>query len=506
MTTMDDEFPKIDRAHSIPLNRNCWTDDPEITDLVSRLAGEIGIGDLEKKGNKKPKLTATGMLLILVTDLYSNWKLDPTLSIGFSKNNNSYKVKSRYNKAGVSPQIIEIVKRMVEYGFLEEVKGHHDKSGGSNSFTARIRPSLKLRSAFQQLETDLYSIDHHKHAELIILRTKFKDENGHDWKENIEYADTELTDQWREQVKAYNSLLKRTFIDIPTLSEPFIKAKIEKGDRTGQDMIVSIGPDNKHVHRVFNGIEEDNFHKGGRFFGGWWLQVPKAYRKLIHLNDQPTVEVDYKAIHPNLLLSEPELDPYTLDQMVLPEVFNNKDDQRSAVKGVVLMAINATSAEEAFGAFRQSKKEGDRMRRLTNQQLQKLLDAFTDKYPEIKNALNTGQGLYLMNLDSQIANMIIDYYTKQNIPILCIHDSFIIDWKREAELRRFMHMASVQVKGKAIQQDAKKNEKTFGFKLNANPPLQSGATTMTVSLPRRVDRTHQYLERRERHQKMMKIT
>jgi hypothetical protein len=73
-------------------------------------------------------------------------------------------------------------------------------------------------------------------------------------------------------------------------------------------------------------------------------------------------------------------------------------------------------------------------------------------------------------------------------------------------LWRFMDMASVQVKGKAIQQDAKKNEKTFNFKLNANPPLQSGATTMTVSLPRRVDRTPQYVQRWEKHQKVMKVT
>jgi uncharacterized protein YfbU (UPF0304 family) len=446
------------------------------------------------------------MLLILVAALYSNWKLDPTQSIGFSKNNNSYKVKSRYNKAGFSPQIIEIVKRLVEYGYLDEVKGHHDKSGGNNSFTARIRPSLKLRSVFQQLGTDLYKIDHHKHAELIILRKKFTDEDGDDWKENIEYEDTELTNQWREQLQAYNGLLRRTFIDIPTLSEPFIRIKIEEGPRKGEDIIVSIGPDNKHVHRVFNGSVEDNFQKGGRFFGGWWLQVPKAYRPLIHINNEPTVEVDYKAIHPNLLLTDPERDPYSLDRIVLPEVFNNIDDQRSAVKGVVLMAINATSAKKAFGAFRQSKKEGDRMRSLSDQQLQKLLDAFTDKYPEIKDALNTGQGLNLMNLDSQIANMIIDYYTKQDIPILCIHDSFIINWKREEELRRIMDMASVQVNGKPIQQDAKKNDTKFTFKLDANPPLQSGATSMTLSVPKRVDRTPQYIERWETHQRQMKAT
>lgn len=253
-------------------------------------------------------------------------------------------------------------------------------------------------------------------------------------------------------------------------------------------------------------VSRITFKKGGRFFGGWWLQVPKEHRPFIHINNEPTVEVDYKAIHPNLLLTDPERDPYALDRIVLPEFFKNIDDQRSAVKGVVLMAINAKSAEEAFGAFRQSKKEGDRMRRLTNQQLQKLLDAFTDKYPEIKVALNTGQGLYLMNLDSQIANMIIDHYTKQDIPIFCVHDSFIINWKREEELRRIMDMASVQVNGKPIQQDAKKNDEKFTFKLDANPPLQSGATSITLSVPKRVDRTPQYLERWEKHQRMMKAT
>lgn len=506
MTITDGDFPKIDRAHSIALNRNCWTDDPEIADLVTRLAEEIGIGDLEKKGNKKPKLTATGMLLILVTDLYSNWKLDPTQSIGFSKNNNSYKVKSRYNKAGVSPQIIEIVKRMVEYGYLDEVKGHHDKTGTGNSFTARIRPSGKLQGVFKTLKADLHAIDHHRFAELVILREKYTDEDDEVQSRSIEYEDTELTIRWREQLQAYNALLKRTFIDIPKLTEPFIRTIIKKGKRKGQENVVSIGPDNKHVHRVFNGSETDNFTKGGRFYGGWWLQVPRGFRKLIYLNDKPTVEVDFKALHPNLLLNDPVYDPYDLGEIVLPTVFNNKDDQRSVVKGIVLMAINASSAGKAFAAFRLSKEDGHIAKRLSNQQLQTLLDAFTDRNPEIKEALNTGKGLYLMNKDSEIANLILDYYTQLGIPILCVHDSFIIEWNKEDDLKRIMHQASVQVRGKGIANDSKKNEKIVKAKLRANPEQQRAAKNMNISIPEKVERTPRYLERWEKHQNMMKVT
>ncbi len=54
MTTTDDEFPKIDRAHSVPLNRNCWTDDPEIADLITRLAEEIKIDDMDKRATRSP--------------------------------------------------------------------------------------------------------------------------------------------------------------------------------------------------------------------------------------------------------------------------------------------------------------------------------------------------------------------------------------------------------------------------------------------------------------------
>lgn len=444
------------------------------------------------------------MLLILLSGLYSTWLVDPSLSHGFSKDKTTYKVKSRYNQAGVSEKIIDVVKLLVDAGYLDQVKGHHDKTGAGNSFTARIRPSGKLQNEFKTLEADLHAIDHHKFAELIILREKYRDEDDEVQSRSVEYSDTDLTIRWREQLQDYNALLKRTFIDIPTLTDPVVRTIIKNGPRKGQEKIVSIGPDDKHVHRVFNGLEADNFTKGGRFYGGWWLQVPKEYRKLIYLNDKPTVEVDYKALHPNLLMKDPVFDPYDLDEIVLPTVYNDKNDQRSAVKGIVLMAINASSARKAFTAFRESRKEGDRSKRLTNLQLQKLLDAFTDKYPEIKASLNTGHGLTLMNKDSQIANMILDYYTQQGIPVLCVHDSFIIEWDREKDLRRVMDYAPVQVRGKRIAKDSKKNEKIHTLRLWANPPLQSGATTIDISIPAKVERTPQYLERWQKHQKAIK--
>ena len=50
----------------------------------------------------------------------------------------------------------------------------------------------------------------------------------------------------------------------------------------------------------------------------------------------------------------------------------------------------------------------------------------------------TETGLRVMNLDSRIALDIVDHFAKQNIPILAVHDSFIVQEKYEDELRQTM--------------------------------------------------------------------
>jgi hypothetical protein len=106
-----------------------------------------------------------------------------------------------------------------------------------------------------------------------------------------------------------------------------------------------MGPDNKFVTRVFNKELAANWKCGGRFYRGWWQQIDKEDRPKIYINDKPTLEVDFKAFHPNLLSNELGIklsgDPYDLGKLVLPEVITTKDRQRDYVKLLVLMGINA---------------------------------------------------------------------------------------------------------------------------------------------------------------------
>lgn len=509
MQNTDENLPKIDRWASIALDVHKWSHHPEIKDLTDRLYTEAGVNSLDKSGNKKPKKTARDMLRVLLIDVYVKWLEDPALAIGFTKDKMAYKVNgNRYNKVFISEKIVAVEQKLFDSGFLEELPAYHDKTGREPSYTTRIRHSAKLRLEFQKLTVDLHDIQYGVDQEVIILREKFQDELGLTKKALINYDDTDLTNRLREQLTFYNELLRRTFIDIPSQTEPFITRLVTKGRQSGQEQRISIGPDNKHVHRVFNGNEDDNWTKGGRFYGGWWLQIPREMRKEIYINDKPIVEVDYKALHPNLLLLEAHADtsvrdPYDLQILILPDLITELPLQRDVVKSLILMAINATSSDAAFQAFRKSKKRGDPNKKLKNLQLQLILDAFTDRFPGLKDALNSGKALELMNKDSQIANIVIDYFTQKNLPILCIHDSFCIQHDKEDELRRVLNDASVQIVGKPIPQDSKSITEEIKVHIRQEVDGIEKRIPDMIRLPKRIRPTDQYRLRKMKHQKWL---
>lgn len=494
---------KIDRWHSRPLDVHRWSDHPEIKVLTAQLYVECGINTLDKAGNRKPKKTAKDMLRVLLLDLYVAWLNDPVLALGFSKNNNSYSTDSRMDRIHIGNNVIKVEEKLVAAGYVEELDGYHDNTGKGQSYTTRIRHSQKLRDVFFKLSVDLYDIDHHAGKPLIILRERYEDEDGNDNKRLLPYPMTPEVEQMWADLTVYNDLLRRSFIDIPSRHEPIVTRPIERGKRKGQVQIISLGQDNKHVHRVFNGNVDDNWTKGGRFYGGWWLQIPKEMRKEIHINDQPTVEVDYKAFHPNLLLNDPVYDPYDLEELILPDTIKDLSDQRDVIKSLILMAINADSAEKAFQAFRNDQKKGSPFKKLGNDDLRILLDAFTDRYPELKDQLNTGQALHLMNIDSKIASLVLNHFTEMGIPVLCIHDSFIIQKDKAKDLKDALEVASVQVAGKRIAQDSKTNDRKITAKAQGNIRGYEQGRIVTVNMPLKVIPTEGYTIRKNKHHRWL---
>ena len=497
---------KIDRWHSEVLDVHTWSDHPEIKALCEKIYLDAGINHLDKPGNRKPKKSAKDCLRVLLLDLYVKWLKDPSLSIGFSKRAKSYKPGSRYNGLFIPRKIIDVEKCLYETGYIDELPHYFNRTGQGQSYITRIRHTEKLRSHFRQLTIDLHDIDTHKDEECIVLHEEYvpgdTDKNKDKKQVVVDYDDNDLTKQLRSQLQSYNSLLRHTFIDIPNFIKPIFNRLTKKGPRAGQTQVISLGPDNKFVRRVFNGGTEGNWELGGRFYGGWWQQIDKKLRPKIYINDHPTLEVDFNALHPNLLANETgdplEDDPYDLGELLLPDVLTTPKIQRKYVKKLVLMAINSDDDKIAYAALRNSDRKDKLGQSLTNEQLAILLNKFVEKYPSLGDSLNTGQALRLMGIDGRIANLVLDHFTQKNIPVLCIHDSFIIQFDKEPELRRILDEATYQETRASLKHEIKNERIIHKQRVWGNIKGFEEPRIMEMFTPKRVNATSQYQARRDK--------
>jgi hypothetical protein len=111
-----------------------------------------------------------------------------------------------------------------------------------------------------------------------------------------------------------------------------------------------------------------------------------------------------------------------------------------------------------------------------------------------------------MNIDSQIAKLDIDHFTKKNIPVLCIHDSFIIQYDKEPELCRILDQATHQVTKARIDHDIKNERNTHHGKMNGNIKGYQEPVVVEYHTPIHIDPTSQYLDRRAKYTKWLELS
>ena len=395
------------------------------------------------QGNKpgpKPKTPFKTQLKILILDLYVAWLEDPELSIGVSMNANAYDTRSRYNALNISKHIIQIINRLVEAGYVVIAKGSYSRAGAGGNRISRVRASDTLRAVFQGSTVVRDDITRLQTQECLILR----DSNDRP----IDYVDTDETNRQRAELRDYNVLLTDHFIDVGTLEEP----RVVTGQDYGRDVVQQIGHHHHFIRRVYS---RGDWGCNGRFYGGWWQQISSDYRKHILIDDRPTVEVDYRGLHLQILAAEQgaELgeDPYLLPEGTIPGT--PPALQRALLKKLVLTALNAADRASAYRSFRGEWPKGHMGKSITNERLDALVDKFLGKHPFLEDLVFADQGIRLMHVDSQIAEQVHRHFTEQGVVVLSVHDSFIVDYTRVGELRHVMSEASEAVVGRALPMD-----------------------------------------------------
>jgi hypothetical protein len=450
----------IDRWHARPLDVHRWSDHPEVRRIVKQIYSELSlatISQIESKSNNKAKASGEAHLRVLILDLYVAWKTDPTLAVGVSMGNGDYKVNSRYNALFISPKIRPVVHALNDLGFVDFINHSHNTSNPAANSTCRIRASENLAKLFRSAKMNLYDINLNAKRECIVLTEADATIDGTQFSmsgkltkkkpKKIKYEDTSNTRRMRSDLTKYNKLLERTFIDIPALEEPFIVRKVENRDQR-----IAIDQSGKFVQRIFS---RGSWSMHGRFYGGWWQQIPSSDRKSIFINNRPTVEIDYSGLHIAILCAQKNIkikgDKYDLGQALIDGV--GPEIQRTWVKRLVLTAINSRSEKAAFAAFRSNSDKGSVEKSLTNKQLKILLDAFIAKHPHLNSDLCSDKGIELMYIDSQITDHIIEEFTKMGEAVLTIHDSYIVDERYILDLRLAMSSATKSVLGADLETD-----------------------------------------------------
>ena len=117
-------------------------------------------------------------------------------------------------------------------------------------------------------------------------------------------------------------------------------------------------------------------------------------------------------------------DPYSITVAGL-----SKGEARSLGKLLLLMAINAKDEKKAYDALRSEVNSNEKLSfnvKLTNELLSDALSQLKQRHPKIADKLSTGVGICLQNVDSRITEALIKSFTKDDIPLLAIHDSYIV--------------------------------------------------------------------------------
>jgi hypothetical protein len=186
----------------------------------------------------------------------------------------------------------------------------------------------------------------------------------------------------------------------------------------------------EYLHRVYN---RKSFSLGGRAYGALHQSIPKHLRPCIHIDGQPTVELDYSAYHILMLYHLEGID-YQIDPYEVCE----GPDMRATYKAVGLVAINAKDERSAYGAIRNELKDRGIPLPAREKPLVSLVNTFREAHGPIAKYLFSDIGLTLQNKDSDIMNAILLSLMDREILGLSVFDSVIVQTRHRDTLYETM--------------------------------------------------------------------
>lgn len=216
---------------------------------------------------------------------------------------------------------------------------------------------------------------------------------------------------------------------------------------------------------------------GGRFYHGWWQEIPSSIRQHILIDGYKTVEVDYSGMSLRLLYAIEGVD-FPIDKDVYDLGFDGWKGAIDPRRKIIKTFINAAFNDEEE-VFRLSQSELDVLGLLDQEELRERMYA-TYEAVNLQHHIQDGWGLKSTYLDSQIALKVLHYFALENIAVLPVHDSFIIRSGFQQWLEEVMKAAFKDVtKGGVTKTDATFHKPSSAF----NPGLLRNKDEVDTFVP-----------------------
>ena len=413
---------QYDVHNSMPFNCRLQSTDEDFMKLSNEIWEDLSINKTVKKDLKKRCLDAT-LLNMKYAQKTSNYIRVHKKKCYYSE----YPKKYKYPFFTFSI-MTGIINNLVKLNYLDQLLGFKNPTDGSGLST-KLKPTDKLIEKFVSVNQNVF--EEEQPMELIVLKDRQD-------KTRMDYKDTQNTLRMRQELVEYNKVRQSALIDIQGAD------KVEKSDKvidylnkfalTDNLNSETIKLRNTYIYRVFNG----SWSNGGRFYGGVESHMPKALRKNIFIDGEPTVEIDFCSMHVRMLYHKAGID---YQQDAYGVISGNNKNLRKLYKLIGLISINAKSERVLYNSVRNKLIDNNFMNfsNLKNETLRPFVEKWFTTHKLIGKYFLTDQGIKLQNIDSKIAAAVIKHFTKKGIVVLVVHDSFIIQEKYASELKEVMN-------------------------------------------------------------------
>ena len=430
-----DESSSATYDEAVTSGMECPTLD-SFEELCKALAERIDKNETRERGRTaEAKQNLLTSVHHLVSQLWKGTQIHEGYEAGINKRSGWYSEIERYRHPGLTyRQTIAAYDGLRQLGLISETRnGYLDRDTFEADITKFVANDELLEMLSELKEDPLKALTPNLNAECIILRNTV---DGR--REQVDYLDTPSVKEMRDNLRFINECLSRHWADIRIKDEDFISLQERL---LIDDEKQPIDFSRWALVRIFS---NGSFEQGGRFYRGWWQQVPSEWRRYITIGGKKTCEYDYSQLNPHMVyfLRDEELG----DEDAYDRVFDG--EHRPLVK-------------EAFNAMIQASTRLTQKPRgidLSDVDMDwpTLRDAILNAHRAIEDMFFQGHGNHLQYIDSCIAEQVMLQFNRMDYPVLPVHDSFIMHHAfgdlgelEEAMRRAFYHhfKKDIKVKG-----------------------------------------------------------